>query len=256
MTAAVDAFVQVRVDSSRLPGKAFLELGGVPCIDHVVARVRRCSEIRHVVLCTSDRPDDAPLEDAARRLGVDCHRGDLDNVIDRYLTAADRFGTEVIVRVTGDSPLIDPGTLDDAIRTLRSEGLDYVHAKALPVGCSAEVLTTAALRRAATAALDASRSEDLTFFVGRSEINAVGEHLPASVLRRSDLVLALNRPEDAAVLEQVLGAAVGAPRDLSLESAIRWLDEHPEVAAANREYVPVPTRCDTRLDPSRLTTSQ
>jgi N,N'-diacetyllegionaminate synthase len=199
--------------------------------------------------------EDAMLADLAPRLGVRAYRGALENVIDRFLGCADQFGTDVIVRVAGDSPLVPPEVVDGAIDQLLAEGLDYVHTRQLPVGCYAEVFTTEALRRAATAAVDASLSDDLTFFVGRPEINRVGEHVPPPALRRSDLVLALNRPEDLVVLQEIFARAPSAGPYLTLGEAIEWLDRNPELAASNRDYVPKPTECNVELDPSRLVAS-
>jgi spore coat polysaccharide biosynthesis protein SpsF (cytidylyltransferase family) len=92
----------------------------------------------------------------------------------------------------------------------------------------------------------------LTYFIGREEINRVGEHRPPPALRRGDLVLALNRPEDLPVLRAVLEQAPRAGDYVTLAEAIGWLDEHPEVAARNRDYVAVPTRGNTELDPARI----
>ncbi|HUP32253.1 MAG TPA: NTP transferase domain-containing protein [Gaiellaceae bacterium] len=249
---AADVFVQVRRGSSRVPDKALLTLADRTCLDHVLVRARDAREARHVVVCTSDAPEDAVLAESAAAAGARFFQGALDNVIDRFLRCADELGTQVIVRVAGDSPLVDPGCIDGAIRRLLDEDLDYVHTKSLPVGTYVEAFRTDALRRAERAAVDASRSEDLTFYVGREEINRVGEYLPPEPLRRGDLVLALNRPEDVPVLRAVLEHAGRDGDYVTLGRAIAWLDEHPDVAASNRDYVPVPTRGNTELDPSRL----
>jgi spore coat polysaccharide biosynthesis protein SpsF (cytidylyltransferase family) len=253
--ANVDIFVQVRRGSTRLPDKALVALGDRNCLEHVVLRCQAAGLARNVIVCTTTLSEDGVLADEAGRLGAQAYRGDVDNVIDRFLGCAARFGTDVIVRVAGDSPLVAPETVDGAIDHLLTERLDYVHTKQLPVGCYVEAFTTAALRRAAIAAVDASRSDDLTFFVGREEINRVGEYVPRPELRRSDLVLALNRPEDLAVLKEVFAHAPSAGPWLTLTEAIDWLDRHPELAASNRDYVPKPTECNVELDPSRLVAS-
>lgn len=250
--SSVDAFIQVRMASARVPGKALLRLGPAACLEHVVVRLQAAKRIRHVVVCTSDRPEDDPLPTEASRLGVAAYRGSLDNVIGRYLGAADALGTDVVVRVTGDSPLVDPGAVDGAVAHLLDEGLGYVSTPDLPVGTRVEVFTTARLRSAAVAAVDASRSEDLTYFVGRPELGSVGAYRPPAHLRRPELVLALNRPEDVPVLRAVLELPAGDAGYVSLAHAIRWLDAHPDVAAANADYVPTPTLCNTELDLSRL----
>lgn len=250
---AADVFVQVRRTSTRVPDKALLPLADRTCLEHVLVRALDATAVRHVVVCTSDAEEDAVLVELARSLGAEAFQGDLDNVIDRFARCADAFGTEVIVRVSGDSPLIDPAMIDAAIAHLVEHELDYVSTKKLPVGTYVEVFTTRALLRAEQAAVDASRSEDLTYYVGREEINRTGSLEPPAHLQRNDLVLALNRPEDVPVLRAVLEQAERADAYVTLESAIEWLDAHPDVADANRDYVPVPTRGNTALDPERVT---
>lgn len=249
---AVDVFVQVRRGSRRVPDKALLRLADRSCLEHVLVRCSDAKAARHVVVCTSDAPEDAVLAETAATAGAAFFQGDLDNVIDRFLRCADRFATDVIVRVAGDSPLVDPRVIDAAVELLLESELDYLHSKALPVGTYVEVFTTEALRRAELAAVDASRSEDLTYYVGREEINRVGSYEPPAPLRRNDLVLALNRPEDVPVLRAVLENATRDGEYVTLADAIAWLDEHPDVAASNRDYVPAPTRGNVELDPSRL----
>jgi spore coat polysaccharide biosynthesis protein SpsF (cytidylyltransferase family) len=250
---AADVFVQVRRNSTRVPDKALLPLADRTCLEHVLVRALDADAIRHVIVCTSTADEDAALVDVARPLGAEAFQGDLDNVIERFLRCADAFGTDVIVRVAGDSPLVDPAMIDAAVAHLLEHELDYVHTKSLPVGTYVEVFTTHALRRAGQAAVDASRSEDLTYFVGREEINRVGELEPPPQLQRGDLVLALNRPEDIPVLRAVLEGAERTGAYVTLASAIDWLDAHPEIAVANRDYVPVPTRGNIELDPARVT---
>ena len=104
----------------------------------------------------------------------------------------------------------------------------------------------------ALAAVDPTRSEDLTYYLGRDELGPVGAVAARAPVARDDLVLALNRPEDLDVLRAVFGQAAD-PLSLTLGDAIAWLDDHPDVAASNREYVPKPTECDARLDLTRLT---
>ena len=237
----------------RVPDKALLTLADRTCIEHVLMRALDAESIRHVIVCTSTAEEDAALVDVARSMGAEAFQGDLDNVIDRFARCADAFGTEVIVRVSGDSPLIDPAMIDAAVEHLLVHDLDYVQTKSLPVGTYAEVFTTRALNRAEQAAVDASRSEDLTYYVGRDEINRTGALEPPLHLQRSDLVLALNRPEDVPVLRAVLEGADRTGAYVTLASAIEWLDAHPKIAAGNRDYVPVPTRGNTELDPARVT---
>ena len=67
-----------------------------------------------------------------------------------------------------------------------------------------------------------------------------------------DLILALNRPEDLALLETVFRECEPAGSYLTLEETISFLDDRPDLRDSNKPYVRKATRCDIRLDPERL----
>lgn len=247
-----DVFIQVRMGSSRLPGKALLELGGRTCLSHVITRAQQARTIRHVIVCTSTDAEDAVLlrEAEVRRAGS--FTGSRDNCLERFLDCAERHGSEIVVRVCGDSPLMPAPFIDDVVTHLRETGAGYARVVSVPVGTSVEAFTVCALERALVAAVDPSLSDDLTYFIGRSEINEVTRFEPADTsLQRPDLILALNRAQDLTLLRTVFTCASHGD-DVSLEEVIAFLDDHPDVRDSNKPYVQKATRCDTRLEPDRL----
>jgi spore coat polysaccharide biosynthesis protein SpsF len=250
---AADVFIQVRMGSSRLPGKALLELGDRTCLAHVISRASHARGIRHVIVCTSTSSEDAVLMREADAWGAGSFAGDLDNCLRRFLECAEQHGSEIVVRVCGDSPVVPPGFIGSVVTHLQRTGAGYARIVGVPVGTSIEAFTVCALERALVAAVDPSLSDDLTYFIGRSEINELATFEPSNPLvRRPDLILALNRPEDLVVLQTLFRECTPAGSYLTLEEAISFLDDHPDVRDANKPYVQKATRCDTRLDPDRL----
>jgi spore coat polysaccharide biosynthesis protein SpsF len=110
------AIIQARMSSSRLPGKVLLDIAGRPMLAHVVERTRRAASVDGVVVATSRDPSDEPIAAFCERNGYDCFRGSLHDVLDRYYQAAQAAQAQVIVRLTGDCPLIDPGVVEDTLR--------------------------------------------------------------------------------------------------------------------------------------------
>jgi spore coat polysaccharide biosynthesis protein SpsF len=259
MTAekAADVFIQVRMGSNRLPGKALLDLGGRSCLAHVISRAQHARETRNVVVCTSRSSEDAVLLREADAWRAGSFAGELDNCLKRFFDCAQREGSEIVVRVCGDSPLMPPSFIDAVVRHLRETGADYARVVSVPVGTSVEAFTACALERALVAAVDPSLSDDLTYFIGRSEINELAPLEPGDpTVRRQDIVLALNRPEDHVLLQAVFTECRPTGAYLTLEEAIAFLDDHPDIREANKPYVQKATRCDTRLDPGRLATAR
>lgn len=109
------AIIQARTSSSRLPNKVLLDIAGQPALAHVVERTRRANTIDEVVVATTTDPSDDPVESFCMERDYLCYRGDQHDVLDRYYGAAQVYAAEVIVRITGDCPLIDPEVIDKTV---------------------------------------------------------------------------------------------------------------------------------------------
>jgi spore coat polysaccharide biosynthesis protein SpsF len=106
------AFIQARMSSSRLPGKVLMDIAGRPMLEHMLARTMRARSVDAIVVATTTDPSDDVLEQFCLVKGVPCFRGSLPNVLDRMYHAASQFQADVIIRLTADCPLIDPGVID------------------------------------------------------------------------------------------------------------------------------------------------
>src|SRR5689334_14768525 len=105
----VGAIVQARMGSTRLPGKALLDIEGMSMLTRVVDRVRRAQTIDRVIVATSTNTKDDRLAEHAREASVEVYRGSEEDVLDRYYHAARHHKLDVVVRITSDCPLLDPG---------------------------------------------------------------------------------------------------------------------------------------------------
>lgn len=148
----VVAIVQARLSSTRLPNKVMKLIRGVPMIELLLARLARAEEVNEIVLATSEDPRNQPLIDHVAGIGYRCFQGSENDVLDRYLQAARGAGADVVVRITGDCPLIDPAVVDEVIRHFKASSADYcsnTNPPTYPDGLDAEVFSVAALERAA-----------------------------------------------------------------------------------------------------------
>lgn len=97
--------VQVRMSSSRLPGKALLKLNDTTILEHLLKKLK--STQRRVIVATSTHTSDDILEEICLDMGVDCYRGSLENVFSRFLRVSEKYNAKIIVRITADNPFID-----------------------------------------------------------------------------------------------------------------------------------------------------
>lgn len=156
MTARkVVAIVQARMGSNRLPGKVLADLGGQPMLAWVLRRTQRASGVDEVILATSAEAEDDAIQAFCEQANFACYRGSLHDVLDRYVGAAHQSEADIILRVTGDCPFIDPGLLSEYLgEFLRAEPpLDFAanrlpDERTIPIGLDAELCTRAALETA------------------------------------------------------------------------------------------------------------
>lgn len=119
------AIIQARMGSSRLPGKVLMPLAGKPVLWHIVYRLRKCCCLDEIVIATSVALADDAIADFGAGQGVPVIRGPEDNVLERYLLTARQLQADVIVRVTGDAPLVDPSSIDYLLECMLEKEADY-----------------------------------------------------------------------------------------------------------------------------------
>jgi len=104
--------------STRLPGKVLMEVAGSPMLAQQIRRVKQCAAVDEIVVATTTSLADAPIVELARSEGVGSYTGSEDDVLGRFSDAARVAGADVIVRLTADCPLIDPGIVDTVVGEL------------------------------------------------------------------------------------------------------------------------------------------
>src|SRR5690606_18580925 len=119
------AIVQARMGSSRLPGKVMKPVVGLPMIEILLKRLSHANHVDQIVVATSVDKRDSVLADYVKSLGYECIQGNENDVLDRYLQAAEYSNADIIVRITGDCPLVDPEIVDRAMVEFKELSLDY-----------------------------------------------------------------------------------------------------------------------------------
>ncbi len=227
MTVGVVVFA--RLDSRRLPGKVLAPVAGRPLLGRVLDRLRRVRAADALIVATSDRPGDDAIAAYAEGEGIDVFRGAGDDVLGRARACADAFGLDALVRVSGDSPFIDPDLVDAAIRVHRDEGPDLttnVFPRTYPQGVSVEVIAADALARIAAAVNDGDDREHVTRYLYRHPDDIRIRNLSADGPPAFDVRLTVDTAEDLARADWIAARAPGDPADLTLDQVIdlarRW----------------------------------
>ncbi len=144
----VDAIVQARMTSSRLPGKVLLPLNDKPVLQHIIERLRRSEYVDDVIIATTTNESDNPIIELCDKLDCKYYRGSEDDVLSRVLEAAREFKTDIIVEITADCPLVCPKLVDVCIESLGDD--DYcsnVIKRTFPRGFDVQVFWVKTLDR-------------------------------------------------------------------------------------------------------------
>jgi spore coat polysaccharide biosynthesis protein SpsF (cytidylyltransferase family) len=236
-TAPVLAILQARVSSSRLPRKVLQPILGTPMLRHQLDRVRRASSLDAIVVATSTDPGDAAIADLCAAAGVDCFRGSLDDVLDRFYRAALPYRPEHVVRLTGDCPLADPELVDRVVGVCIAESLDYTGAEpSFPDGLDVEVMRFTALEEAWEEATRPSDREHVTQFINRQRdrfrVRGVANDVDLSHLRWT-----VDEPADFELIKRIYEALYPTNPAFTTRDILDLLARQPELATLNKGIV-------------------
>ena len=104
----IAAIIQARMGSSRLPGKVMMKIQDIPMIEILLKRLSNSKLIDQIIVATTEEKDDHILYEYLINNGYKCEKGDTNNVLQRYLNVAQKYEADIVVRITGDCPLVDP----------------------------------------------------------------------------------------------------------------------------------------------------
>jgi spore coat polysaccharide biosynthesis protein SpsF len=233
--------IEARMGSSRLPGKTLKPLLGQPMLGRMIERLRQVKEADIIVLATTDQPQDQPVVDLAKAMGIGYHQGSSEDVLDRVLKAAKKYDIDLIVETCGDCPLIDPGILDMQIQTFLNNDVDYVGChlvKTYPLGVDAKLFTTQTLEEVAGLTNDPPDRENVSLYIYEHperykilNIEAKGKY------RRPELRLVVDHQEDFNLIETIYSELYSQNPAFGYDDILKLFERRPELIQMNKNVV-------------------
>lgn len=238
--AKIVVIIQARMGSSRLPGKVLKDIGGLPMLGWMLVRTRQSEYVDEVWVATTDDPSDDAVAAYCQQNQASCFRGSVFDVLDRFYQAAKTACADLIVRLTGDCPFMDPKVIDDTIRGFYETRADFCATRlpppfhrTYPIGLDVEVVSFKGLERAwREATTKFEREHVMPFFYDAPE------RFKVTLLHHStDLGhyrWTVDTPEDLELLRTIADAFDGK-RDFSWLDVLAVYDAHPEWQAINEQ---------------------
>lgn len=231
------AIIQARMSSTRLPGKVLKPILGQPMLALQIERTRRARQFDHLLVATSEGDDDDAIVKLCGKLGVECFRGSLEDLLDRYYQAALPHRPKHVVRLTADCPLADPMVIDAVITLHRDGGYDYTcnfDPPSWPNGLCTEVMRFDCLEKAAREARLPSEREHITFyFTKRPDEFKLGNLEGARDL--SHLRWTVDRPEDLELVTEIYEALYPDNPEFTTDDVLALLETRPELSDINAD---------------------
>lgn len=193
------AIIQARLNSTRFPRKILAPMpDGRPMLAHVVERAQQIQGVDEVVVA-------CPLADAfqvERELPegtvIYAAQSEDDDVLGRYYYAAEYYGADVALRLTGDCPFLDPHVCEYVLERFLQAGADYATNDTLttgyPDGYDVQICTRALLERLDREIVDPYNREHVFTSIPR-DVHQLLIHPPIGVTY-PDVKLSIDTPED------------------------------------------------------------
>ena len=231
--ATIATIIACRLKSTRLPKKALLPIGSLSSIELCLKNALRFQNVNHTILATSDIEEDVELQGFTYREDVIFHRGDPEDVIQRYLDIARKLKIDVIIRATGDCPYLSNEICQFLLKSHFERGADYTCSIGAAVGTSVEIINTAALEKVKNYFPRADYSEYMTWYFQNNpehfKMNKV--KLPEKWCR--DYRLTLDYAEDLRVFNAIENYFLEKNMEYTIEALFDFLDQHPEIPTIN-----------------------
>ena len=231
------AIVQARMGSTRMPNKVMKPIGGIPMIELLLARLAGSKEVDQIIVATSADKRNMALVEHVRKLGFSCEKGSENDVLDRYVNAAKKHNADVIVRITGDCPLVDSKLVDEAIRRFKIEDIDYLcnnYPPTYPDGLDIEVCSFKALDRASSETTESFDREHVTPYLrkpGKFKTLTLKYSRDLSAMRWT-----VDEPADFSVIEKIFQYFY--PRtDFTWLEVLSLQIQHPELFKLNQNII-------------------
>lgn len=230
--------IQARMNSTRLPGKVLKTVLEKTLLEYQIERLRRVVSADEIVIATTTNDVDEPIVNLCSSLSVPCFRGSEEDVLARYHGAAQAFGADVVVRVTSDCPLIDPGVVSRVIEFYLTHHNDYhyvsnVLERSYPRGMDTEVFSFKTLNEAYLEAKTLSQREHVTPYI----YNNVSKYRLANVSNccdQSSHRWTVDTPEDFELIRRIIEALYPVRPEFSLEDILGLLAENQGWSDINR----------------------
>lgn len=234
------AITQARYGSTRLPAKILKEVNGMTLLEIHLHRILQSRLITKLKVATTNEEGAQYIVDVADKLGVECYKGSVDDVLERFYKAAEIECPDYVVRLTSDCPLIDPEIIDCVIQKCIDFGCDYVSntlAVTFPDGVDTEVFRFSALKKAYEEAELKSEREHVTPYIWKNSSFKGGSKFTSdnyyNTVDLSSERITVDTPEDFELVRKLI-EKLGIDRPYT--DYVEFLNKEKDIRSINQHF--------------------
>tara|TARA_B100001250_G_scaffold370863_1_gene355297 strand:+ start:166 stop:846 length:681 start_codon:yes stop_codon:yes gene_type:complete len=220
----IPIIVQARLNSTRLPKKVLTRINGRPLLEYLLTRLTNNFDKSQILIATSSQSQDDPIHQYCINDNFLFFRGSLEDVAKRMLNSAKQMNVEAFVRISGDSPLIDPAIIQQAIKIYQNGNYDLVtniFPRSFPIGQSVEVIRTKTFEYVYEKMSSSSHFEHVTkFYYDYSDEYQIRNFSNKRDLSKYRLVV--DTPEDLERMKRIIDSMTKPHSEYSLDELIEF----------------------------------
>ncbi len=229
-------FLQARTKSTRLPNKLLLPLKGKSILIHIIERLKVLQKYYNYLVVLVPQDEFEKIQNHLQIYpDVIIFPGEPENVLKRFYDANKKVKADIIVRVTGDNPLIDTYHLKKGLINHLRKNSDYTIYKNLPLGTGFEIFNKDILSRCYKDAKTPAQKEHVTLYIRENkEKFKILELTAKGIFNHPHLRLTVDEESDYELMEKVYNELY-QDKPLPLDQVIRFLEEHPDYLKINAQ---------------------
>ena len=232
--------IQARVDSTRLPAKILFKLpfnSNFTVLEQIIKRCKNVNNLDEIIIATTETEDNK-LENIAKIEGVKIFRGNECNVLERFYYAAKIYKLDIIIRLTGDNPCIDPLLISTILENHIRNGADYTKTEGYSIGLDVEVFNFNALEKAYKNATKDYEKEHVTPYINRNpKIFKINEVKASQELYAPDIRITLDTEEDYALLCAVFDYLYPKNKYFNAYDILNLFNKKPWLKLINKKII-------------------
>jgi spore coat polysaccharide biosynthesis protein SpsF len=231
-------FITARVGSSRLPKKHLMQLQGMCCIEHVISRAKRSKYADIIILCTTTLREDDILCDFAEEYKIKYFRGSVEDKLERWRGAVEKYNVDVFATYDADDLLCEPKLIDSAFLQQEQTDADYIqwNDKEMICGCFTYVIKTEALKRICQEKKTNKTEMAFDFFEKsdwcKREFVSLA-YVGYLAYERPDIRITLDYIEDYCLFRELFQEFGRNIVNMDLREIVKFIDSKPELLNIN-----------------------